>query len=339
MILLHQTRLNMTTMVLTPIVVMLVCATVSAVQAQTHMSAPLVYFGAMDGSAAVAIDSQFFANASDEDNVIRIYPRERGGEPVQAIDLSSFLEVDPLSPETDIEAAARICNRAYWITSHGRNKSGKERVSRHRFFATDIRTNEHGIQIVAAGKPYKDLLDDLTAAEPLKQFDLAAAAARAPKSPGGLAIEGLAATPDGRLVIGFRNPVPKGRALLVPMLNPDEVIDGQRARFGKPIQLDLGGLGIRDIALWQGEFVIIAGPSASDGALKLFLWKGADTLPKPIKHISLKGLHPEAIVIYPDKGLREFQLLSDDSTMMKDATAKSAPTLLKKQFRSIWITP
>ncbi len=71
----------------------------------------------------------------------------------------------------------------------------------------------------------------------------------------------------------------------------------------------------------------------------LFSWKGADTLPKPIKHIALKGLHPEAIVIYPDKGVREFQLLSDDSTKMKDSTAKSIPMLLKKQFRSIWITP
>ena len=206
---------------LTPLTVMLVCATVSAVQAQTNMPAPLVYSGAMDGSAAVVIDSKFFANASDEDSVIRLYHRERGGEPVQTIDLSSFLEVDPRSPETDIEAAVRIGSRAYWITSHGRNKNGKERVSRHRFFATDIRTNEHGIQILPAGKPYKDLLDDLTGAEQLKQFGLKFAAARAPKSPGGLAIEGLAATPDGHLLIGFRNPIPKGRALLVPLLNPE----------------------------------------------------------------------------------------------------------------------
>ncbi len=112
MISLCQNRLNMTKMVLTSMGVMLVCARVSIVQAQTNISAPLVYWGAMDGSAAVAIDSRFFANASDEDSVIRIYPRERGGEPAQAIDLSSFLEVDPLLPETDIEAAARIGNRA-----------------------------------------------------------------------------------------------------------------------------------------------------------------------------------------------------------------------------------
>jgi hypothetical protein len=329
----------MPTIALTPLAVMLVCATVSAVQAQTNMPAPLVYSGAMDGSAAVVFDSKFFANASDEDSVIRIYHREHGGEPVQTLDLASFLEVDPRSPETDIEAAARIGNRAYWITSLGRNKNGKERVSRHRFFATDIRTNEHGIQILPAGKPYKDLLDDLTGAEQLKRFGLAAAAARAPKSLGGLAIEGLAATPDGRLLIGFRNPVPKGRALLVPLLNPDEVIDGKHAQFGKPIQLDLGGLGIRDIAFWQGEFIIIAGRYDAGGTSKIFRWAGGNSVPKPMKQVSLKGLNPEAILIYPDKGLREFQLLSDDSTEQKNISNDASATRSGKQFRSVWITP
>lgn len=312
---------------------------VGAHASQTNVSAPLVYSEALDGSAAVAIDSNLFANASDEDSVIRLYRRERGGKPVQTMDLSSFLEVDPRSPETDIEAAARIGNRAFWITSHGRNKNGKERVSRHRFFATDIRTNEHGIQILPAGKPYKNLLDDLTAAEQLKQFGLAAAAARAPKSPGGLAIEGLAATPDGRLLIVFRNPVPKGRALLVPLLNPDEVIDGKHAQFGEPIQLDLGGLGIRDISSWQGEFIIIAGRYAGGGTSKLFRWAGGKALPQPLKHFSLKGLNPEAILIYPDRGLREFQLLSDDSTEQKNISNDASVTRNGKQFRSVWITP
>jgi hypothetical protein len=311
---------------------------VGAHASQTNVSAPLVYSGALDGSAAVVIDSNLFANASDEDSTIRLYHRERGGEPVQTIDLSSFLEVDPHSPETDIEAGARMGNRAYWITSHGRNKNGKERVSRQRFFATDIITNEHGIQILPAGKPYKDLLEDLTGAEQLKQFDFAAAAARAPKSPGGLAIEGLAATPDGRLLIGFRNPVPEGRALLVPLLNPDEVIDGKHAQFGEPIQMDLDGLGIRDISSWQGEFIIIAGRYDAGGKSKIFRWAGGNSVPKPMKQVSLKGLNAEAILIYPDRELREFQLLSDDSTEQKisnDATA----TRSGKHFRSVWITP
>lgn len=327
----------MKTRIVISTVVMLACARASGAEAQTTGSGPIIYSGAMDGSAAVAIDSQFFGNANDEDNVIRLYHRERGGEPAQTIDLSSFLEVDPRSPETDIEAAARIGNRAFWITSHGRNKNGKERVSRHRFFATDIRTNEHGIQILPAGKPYQDLLDDLIAAPQLKKFDLATAAARAPKSSGGLAIEGLAAMPDGRLLIGFRNPVPEGRALLVPLLNPDEVIDGKHAQFGEPIQMDLGGLAIRDISSWQGEFIIIAGRYDSGGTSKLFRWPGGVATPLPMKQISLKALNPEAIIIYPDKGLREFQLLSDDSAKQKSKDASR--TRAEPRFRSVWVTP
>jgi Protein of unknown function (DUF3616) len=312
---------------------------VSSIQAQTKLSAPLRYSGVMDGSAAVALDSTFFANASDEDSVIRIYHRETGGMPAWEIDLSSFLQVTPRSSETDIEAATSIGNRAYWITSHGRNKNGKERPGRQRFFATDISTNEHGLQLSPVGKPCTNLLTDLVAAEQLKQFDLVTAAARRPKSPGGLSIEGLAATLDKHLLIAFRNPVPQERALIVPLLNPDEVIQGEHALFGTAIQLNLGGLGIRDMASWQGEFIIIAGPPGDGGPFKLFRWNGGDSTPEPIRRVSLKNLHPEAVIIYPDKGVREFQLLSDDSAEQDDIARNVSATHATKHFRSVWIKP
>ena len=319
-----------------------VFALMSLFRCATHggtVSSLIVYTGAYDGSAAVAIDTNRFVAASDEDSTLRIYRRDTGGKPLQQINLSSFLEVDPHSPETDIEAAARIGNRVFWISSHGRNKNGKEKTSRHRFFATDIVTTEHGVQFLPVGKPYEDLLADMIAAAQLKTLDLEDAAGRLPKNPGGLSIEGLASTPDNHLLIGFRNPVSQGRALLVPLLNPDEVIEGKHARFGAPIQLNLTGLGIRDIASWQGEYIISAGPPEGGGPFRLFRWSGGDSLPKQIKHVSLKGLHPEAVVIYPDKGLREFQLLSDDSTKQKITTGKAPSMLVKKQFRSVWVTP
>ncbi len=320
-------------------VAILAMATPPCLQAQTKISAPTVYRGAVDGSAAVPIDSTFFAAASDEDSVIRIYRRDGGGEPVWQTDLSSFLQVGPRARETDIEAAARIGNRAYWITSHGRSKSGKDRASRHRFFATDISSNEDGIKIIPVGQPYKNLLTELIADKQLAAFDLAGAAARAPKSVGGLNIEGLAATPDNHLLIGFRNPVPEGRALLIPLLNPDGVIEGKSARFGTPIRLDLGGLGIRDIAWWNGEFIIIAGRPFGGGAFRLFRWAGGDSIPKVINDVSGKNFNPEAVLIYPDKGLQEFQLLSDDSSEQKAVAAEASIPSARKGFRSMWITP
>jgi hypothetical protein len=45
--------------------------------------------------------------------------------------------------------------------------------------------------------------------EQLKDYELEKAEKLAPKEEGGLNIEGLTATPNGELLIGFRNPIPK----------------------------------------------------------------------------------------------------------------------------------
>jgi hypothetical protein len=49
---------------------------------------------------------------------------------------------------------------------------------------------------------------------------LAQAAGQSPEAACGLNIEGLAATAGAALLIGFRNPLDQGRALLLPLLNP-----------------------------------------------------------------------------------------------------------------------
>lgn len=305
--------------------------------AQIAKDSPTVYLDAVDGSAAVAINAELFVAASDEDSILRIYNRDRGGGPIQTIDLSNFLKVDARSPETDIEGAARIGDRIYWITSHGRNKNGKKRSSRQRFFATDIVKDRDGIHLAPVGKPYTDLLKDLTTTPQLRSFDLKTAAKRAPKDFAGLNIEGLVATPDNHLLIGFRNPIPQGRALLIPLLNQDDVIEGKRPKLGAPVQLDLGKLGIRDIGLWIDKFIIIAGPTNGDGDFRLFQWAGGTSTPKPLKQIVPKNFRPESVIIYPDKGLQAFELLSDDSSAPEN-TDNSTPDT-HKQFRGVWFEP
>jgi hypothetical protein len=320
-------------MKLLSVLVLILCGMAGAYAGSPgNASSPSTYTDAVDGSASVALDAEHFAAASDEDSTLRVYCRSHGGPPVRSIDLTQFLDVPAASPETDLEAAARIGDRAYWTSSHGRNSRGKEREARYRFFATDITTDEQGVNLVPVGRPYRDLLRDLIEEKQLEPFQLEEAAARAPKSAGGLSIEGLSATPDGHLLIGFRNPVPQGRALLVPLLNPDAVVQGNRARFGPPIRLDLGGLGIRDMAFWEGEYLIIAGPFDGKGQSRPYRWAGGDASPRMLDRISLKGFNAEAIVIYPDYGLRQVQLLSDDGS-------EGTPRLGQKQFRSIWVSP
>jgi hypothetical protein len=295
------------------------------------------HIGMCDASAGVALDEKLFLAVNDEDNTLRIYRNDdSGGSPVSELNLNAFLEVQGNSLEADLEGAAQIGNRIFIIGSHGLNRAGKERFNRHRFFAVDVVTNSTGLTLSPAGLPCKTLLDQLLRDPRVSPFKLAAASTRAPKEPNALNIEGLAATPEGHLLLCFRNPVPEGKALLIPLLNPGRVIMGGSAKFGDPIRLNLGGLGIRDIARWRWHYFIIAGPYHGGGPFHFFIWKGLGHKAKRVESEKLGDCHPEAVVIYPDRGLREVQLLCDDGNrLVSGRPCKQLGGLGK--FRSLWL--
>jgi hypothetical protein len=302
------------------------------------LAQPAQYTGMCDASGAVAVSSNLFAVASDEDNILRLYRSDQPGRPVNQFDFNGFLEVRGKSLEADLEGAARIGTRAFWIGSHGRNKDGKERLNRHRLFATDITVNDGDFVLTPAGKPCKRLLDDLLADSKFDQFHLAEASRHAPKEPGALNIEGLSATPEGHLLIGLRNPIPAGKALLIPLLNPNEVIQGNPASFGTAVQLDLGGRGIRDIAWHGGIYLIIAGSWHGGSHFQLYRWAGPGSKPEPLCVDRLNDFHPEALIIYPQHGLQEFQVLSDDGTSLIDGCpCKDLKDPNRQVFRSYWV--
>jgi hypothetical protein len=293
-----------------------------------------------DASAGVALGTQYFITANDEDNPLRIYRRDSGGPPQQVIDLTAFLRLDRASPETDLEGAARVGDRIYWITSHGQNRDAKKRPNRHRFFATDLKGSRVPFVLQPVGRPYPGLLMDLIRAPQLQAFNLAEAANRAPKEPHGLNIEGLCATSDQRLLLGFRNPLPQQKALVIPLNNPDRVIQDQPAELGQPLLLDLGGLGIRDMAYAEGTYYLIGGARGGGGPFRLYQWSGGQDPPRRLGEIKAKHLHPEAIVVYPDLGLRKFQLLSDDGTLTVNGKPnKDQLDPAKRFFRSAWVVP
>jgi hypothetical protein len=300
---------------------------------------PVFYVGCCDASAGVAMSSNLFLVANDEDNLLRVYRRDRPGPPVQGFQAGPFLHVDPRKPESDLEAAAAVGDRIYWITSHGRNRSGEARESRHRFFATAFRVNEKGaVELRAIGRPYARLLDDLLREPRLRKFNLLAASLRAPKDEGGLNIEGLCATTNGELLIGFRNPIPNDHALIVPLKNPAELLEGRTARFGDPILLDLGGLGVRDMATVGDRIMIIAGPFNGKGHFHLYDWDGRGTEPRRIPETHFRDINPEALLVYPDAPANEFQILSDDGTrQVRGEDCKRLRDAMQKRFRSFWI--
>src|SRR5688572_2334176 len=80
-----------------------------------HPPGRLVTFtGACDASGAVALDDRRFLVADDEDNVLRVYDADRGGPPERTFDIGAELALADPDAEADLEAAARIGNRAFF---------------------------------------------------------------------------------------------------------------------------------------------------------------------------------------------------------------------------------
>ncbi len=299
------------------------------------------YHGMCEASAAVAVDSTHFLVADDQDSILRLY-QSGNHEPIDTLDLSAELGIPPSDVgtkdgKTDIEGAAAIGHRIYWITGHSERWSPQRR-----FFATDVIKQGKEWRIELVGTPYRglrdDLLEDKTAIDYIKNPEL-----RDSNAKNGFNIEGLAATPDGELLIGLRNPVPEGKALLVTLKNPhDVVVRGKPAKFGKTVPLDLGDLGIRSIDRVNDGYLIIAGSFKDEPGHSLYRWSGIagakpEMLIQTIRSDPDVDFRPEALFAIP--GSNDVQLLGDEGDVeTKKAVCKKAPKQEDKKFRSVTIT-
>lgn len=300
------------------------------------------YTGNSDPSAAAALDDRHFAVADDEHNILRVYSISGASTPVFSVDVTDFLKVDPDHPETDIESAVRIGQRIYWMTSHSRNKDGQIRPSRYRFFATDIQIPiastepNSSPRIIPVGKPYSALVSDMLASLQLSNLKLRDVtrleetlskkeqALLAPKE-NGLNLEGLTVGPDGHsLWIGLRNPLyedgsRRRKAIVIPLLNPDEVIEqGSPARFGNYILLDLDGRGIRSIDYTgtRKEYWITPGPASSQTDFAVFRYNDADKKLTALKIDFPKAFTPESMFVVPGK--KTVWFISDDGRIERE---------------------
>jgi hypothetical protein len=324
------------------------CAAVTS----AHAAAPLEHFGMCDASAAVAIGADRFLVANNDDNKLRLYRSDRSGPALKEFDMADVLRLpgvkkkknEDKEDEADLEGAAQIGQRIYWIGSHGLNKDGELKLERRQLFATDLGEKNGAVSVTSVGKPYTRLLEAMAAHPPMKKYTLLDAAAIASETEGGLNIEGLAATPEGHLLIGFRGPVHDGKALLLPLLNPAELVVATgmpgTPKFGAPIEFALDGRGIRSIeyAPLLRAYLIVAGPQGSDGDFKLYKWSGVPTAAPVSLPIDIGAdLGPEALFALPDG--KTFQLLSDDGDVeMGDKRCKKFKPKERRKFRSITVT-
>src|SRR5262249_2249529 len=130
----------------------------------------------------------------------------------------------------------------------------------------------------------------------------------------GFNIEGLVMAPDNTTgYICFRAPISpasnRTKALIVPVTNFTSLVIGNPtagpATFGAPIELDLGGRGIRDIAKnASNQYVIIAGPpddatGVAPKDFRLYTWTGNPADAPLLRTATLAGLNPEGIAEVP----------------------------------------
>jgi len=307
--------------------------------------------GISDASTAIPIDDNWMFVGDDENQILRIYNRTRSGGPVAGRDFSPLLNLvdfyDDGSPkEVDIEGSTRVGNRIYWLGSQSHAFNATERTNRSRIFATDVSGSGTNTQLKLLAH-YDFLKLDLLAWDANNRhgrganyYGLADSAAigKDPKEPdgSGFNVEGLCMAPGPNnttnAYIAFRAPlVPtnsRTMALVIPVLNFGKITTRRsgpdNAQFGAPIELNLGGRGVRSIEGIGGtNYLIVAGPpGAGDnlpppGNFRLFTWNGQPADPPQERAADLTGLNPEGIVqvfagIWTATNL--FQIISDNGT-------------------------
>ncbi len=313
--------------------------------------------GGADASTAVALDADTMLMAIDEDQRLRLVDRDQSGLPRAEFNVTSLLGLTDISGgnprEVDIESSVRVGNRIYFMGSHSNSAGGALRPNRYRLFAVDY-TAPASLSYVGR---YDGLRADLLNWDSGNVHGLGAnffgltastAAGVIPEEPNGAGfnIEGLAIAPNGTAYLAFRAPIvpatARTRGLIVPVTNLAALVSGNPsagpAVFGAPIQLDLGGRGIRSLDCNASECLIIAGPAAS-GSFRLFTWNGDPATQPEERSATLSGLNPEGIVELPATlgASSQIQILSDlgDTVFYGDGViAKDLPQENWRKFRS-----
>jgi len=302
----------------------------------------VTYAGTCEPSAAVSASPTDLNSpivvASDEDNILRIYDANAGGEPTRTVDLNGFLDLDPDDEDekADLEAATRLNGRIFWLASHSRSgRKGKVRPSRHQFFTTEVSAEASevtvrpvkmargGIMKALVGITEPDLRRSIRADRD-EDEDL-----RPERE--GLNIEGMAADFDSASVlIGLRNPLSAdGSAIVLSLRNPVEVVEsGNDPDFDAPMLLDPGRHAIRSLEYspTDSAYYIAAGPMGdapgNQRDFGLYRWSGKKgDAPTPVDGFGdaiaeIRDFHPEAMIIAPDG--KRIRLLSDDGDVCND---------------------
>ena len=261
----------------------------------------------LDGRILVAEDEErhpldiidLFGSGAAHDYSEREIGRQLADEHIKALNDLEGVTIDP-------RGFVYACT-SHALTTKGESKPEREVLARFTVSGDRIENMRlaHGLKNALAA------LDQI----------FVAAGESLPDEKRGLNIEGLAWDPQrNRLLIGFRNPRHKHKALAVWLGNPDDVFEHAAAPvLDGPLPLDLGGEGVRDLTFSPslGGFVILAGAWKHDQhtAPTLWLWNGSTLVPPVrLQTDALTDLKPEGVVEVAVRGSHGLLIVSDDGS-------------------------
>ena len=321
--------------------------------------------GISDASAAIALNNDYMVMADDEQNNFYVFTRQQSGLPVKTYYYGDQLGLTDGSSgnykEVDIEACVKSTvtpNRYYWIGSMSNAGSNNTyKPNSNRLFAATISGTASATSFAINGY-YSTLREKLISWGDTHSYNFTAATANGKdaKTIDGFNIEGMTIGPDNTtLYIGFRAPlVPTGnrtKAVIAPIQNFETWFNNGSPTgnpvIGNPIELNLGGRGIRDmVKLSNGVYIIVAGNydnTPVNGAL--YKWTGLATdNPVAITDMNITNLNAEACLeIWENNtlALNKLQIISDNGSydFYNDNTeAKDLSETNYKKYRSDIIT-
>jgi hypothetical protein len=270
------------------------------------------YTGAGNASTEISVGDGYFIAGDDLSNVLRLYDSSTSGSPVNTFDFTGQLPDGTTS--IDIEAAAKVGDVIYWLGSQSNSDSGNPRPAADTLFATQITGSGADTTLSYLGS-YTGLRSDLINWDVANgnPLGLQTAGSNPSKQATGLNVEGLEFAPGSTTTayLAFRAPLePFGSgndALLVPVTDLPSLIGAQggSATFGSAIEMNLGGLGIREIRKnGDDQYLIIAGtPDGSNSQFALYTWDGQPGDAPTLTDTSLPQVEDgawEGIVSVPD---------------------------------------
>ena len=245
------------------------------------------YADAGNASTEINVGDGYFIAGDDLSNVLRLYNSAVSGPPVRSFDFTSDLPDG--STTMDIESAAEVDNGGttdiYWVGSESNGSSGGSRPAADTVFETQVSGSGANTTMSYVGS-YSGLRDDLINwdTDNGSPLGFASDSMGQPKADNGFNIEGFEFAPGSTTTgyLAFRAPLETVNgnqdALIVPVTNFTSLIGAPNgtAQFGQPIELNLGGLGIRELRKnADDQYLIVAGTADdSNSQFELYTWHG-----------------------------------------------------------------